>query len=182
MEARFDLLPADLQALKRYVDLHYFRFPRLAVIGIAVLIVLHFVVVPFAAVVLSRRAPHLAATVCAILIGQLICWVSFFVFGLVWAPKSKLLMGHDKDVVLTIAPDWFRVVSPVSECAHRWIDIEKLAVADRHVFFFVEARKAYVLPRRAFPDDESWFKFLERTRSYFEVANAFGDEPPGALT
>jgi hypothetical protein len=182
MEARFDILPADLKALKRYVDLHYLRSRRPGCIGFAVFVSLHFVVLPWGAVLLSGRAPHLAATVWAILTGQLICWASFVVFALMLAPKPKLLMGHDKDVLLTIAPDWFRVVDPLSECAHRWTDIEKLAVAERHVFFFVEPRRAYVLPRRAFPDDETYFKFLERARSYFETANAFGDEPQGAVT
>jgi YcxB-like protein len=182
MEVRFDLLPEDLKALKRYVDRHPGRSQWLEGIVLVVFFVFHFAVVPFGALLLSGRAPHLAATVWAIVIGQLVCWVIFFVFVQILAPKAKLLMGHDKAVGLTIAPDSLRVVTPLSECAHRWTDIEKLAVAQRHVFFFIEPRKAYVVPRRAFVDDDSYYQFLERARSYFEAANAFADEAYGAVT
>jgi hypothetical protein len=172
MEVRYDLRPADVKAAKLYVAKHISGWTRRTFLGLLLFALVHFAVIPAIVLIFAKWEKDFWWEVYLILQGQIICWVVFAVFLWKQLPKSPLKEGYDKDITLTIGPDWIRASNPLVESAHRWTDIDKIAVTDHHAFFFFETTKAYVLPRRAFADSARWFLFLEKARSYFEGANA----------
>jgi hypothetical protein len=180
MEVRFDLLPEDLTAFARYLAKHPDKSFKVQMRSslLAFLIVAHFGVVPATIMyAVPERDPWRLSAM--IVLVQIVCWGLgyFFVLGGRLRPRAKLKKGHEKDIRLAIGPDWFSYANRFAETAHRWTNIDKIAITNDHTFFFTTATGAYVLPRRAFADKEEYFEFAEEARRYFNAAKAFKDNP-----
>jgi YcxB-like protein len=182
MEVRFDLLPEDLAAFARYRA----KQPDKSLKGqlkstlLALLVVLHFGVVFLVMLHFAREMERDVWRFGGLIIGvQLGCWAAtyFFVLGGRLRPRANLKKGHEKDIRLAIAPDWFRYANRFAETGHRWNNFDKIAITDSHTFFFTSATGAYLLPRRAFADKEAYFEFAQTAQRYFDAAKSFKDNP-----
>jgi hypothetical protein len=123
------------------------------------------------------RYLDIVAATAAILGGHMIAVIFLGFVQQRLAAKSVLRMGHRREVKLTIEPNWFNYSDRLMEVSHRWTDIAKIGVTDHHALFFIEPKRAYVLPRRAFAKDENWFEFLEAANSFFASAKVAADNP-----
>jgi YcxB-like protein len=177
MEARYDILPQDLRAFQRYVAKRPDRSTKYRWIYGLLFALIHFSIVPAVLVLFFGPAEIIVPAAWLIIMGQTFCWGIFVSVLQRKVSKVTLREGHDKQLTMTICPDWFRVSHPLAEHAHRWTDLHKIAVTDDYAFFFIEPNGAHLVPRRAFADDQTYFKFLEVARSYFEIANAVGNAP-----
>jgi hypothetical protein len=70
----------------------------------------------------------------------------------------------------------------LSEVGHRWTDLTKIGVTENYLFFLVTPTYGYILPRRAFPDSDTWIQFRDTARSYFDNANAADENPYKEVT
>ena len=67
-----------------------------------------------------------------------------------------------------ISSEGLHETSPDSQALIRWSGIEHIGVTTDHAFFFVTQKEAHVLPRRAFPDAESFEHFVDLAVTYHE--------------
>ncbi len=72
---------------------------------------------------------------------------------------------------LTISPEGISQSSAHSAGITMWTGIEKIAVTEDHVFFYVSRQRAIILPRRAFASNQDFTHFVETAQGYFEVTN-----------
>jgi hypothetical protein len=84
---------------------------------------------------------------------------------------SEKLLGWRR---LSIDPDGITVVSELTTASTLWQAVEQIAVTDDYAFFFLTRRTGFVLPARAFPDDEGFQDFVKTARHYRRTA----DEAP----
>jgi hypothetical protein len=177
MEARFEIQLEDLKAFRKYAAKNPSRAQWPGCMILFAICFAHFVVFPGAVLLYFGTNAEVWLAFALILLGQTAIWVGFYVTLLYRAFNKPLRQGHDKNNTLTICTDWLRVANPLSESTHRWTDIDKIAVTENHAFFFIDADRAFVVPRRAFADAGKWFDFLHTARRFFEGAKADGDNP-----
>ena len=71
---------------------------------------------------------------------------------------------------LSLTPEAMVDVAGESESRVAWSDVEKIAATDDHLFIYISAESAIVVPRRAFSDDAGWAEFGEAARQYRSAA------------
>jgi hypothetical protein len=188
MEVRFDILPEDLAAFGKYVakNRQKTRATRpLKEIAwrflLVVTTILQFFVGPaiLFAFFPSKEAgpPAFLLVIC-----QFVCLIVSLVAKQMLSTAGIVRRGHDKANGVVIDPDWFRSFDQLCEVSHRWSDIKKIGVTDKYLFFLVTSTRGYILPRRAFADDDAWIQFRDSARSYFESANAADENPYKEVT
>ena len=60
--------------------------------------------------------------------------------------------------------------SPNVRSLIRWPGVGKIVTTDAHAFFYFSALSAYVVPRRAFPDDADFENFVAAAREFHAAA------------
>lgn len=56
--------------------------------------------------------------------------------------------------------------SETSEVKHSWATVEKVAESETHIIIYVSAVSAYMIPIKAFNNDEEKSKFIDLVRNY----------------
>ena len=69
-----------------------------------------------------------------------------------------------------IGTDGFREVSDAGETMRHWHVVERVAVSPRHLFVYVSALGAFIVPRGAFSSDERFRQFVAVIRSHAHSA------------
>jgi hypothetical protein len=69
-----------------------------------------------------------------------------------------------------LTPEALVTATEHSSTTHAWAGVEKIAIASERAFFFYAPTLADVVPRRAFPDEESFKQFMEAAQRYWEAA------------
>lgn len=90
---------------------------------------------------------------------------------------SKKLGGWRR---LSITPESITFTGKLITASALWEAVEQIAVTDDYAFFFTTRRTGFVLPARAFPDDEAFEEFVKTARQYRKAAahSPDGDAPP----
>jgi hypothetical protein len=189
MEARFDLLPQDRAAFGRYVSrsshgsftTRLWRQLRKEVFGL--LVIVQFALVPTVLFFTVSDAKVWALSV-LIVIGQVVCLVArlFVLHGSNLGLGTTLRKGHDVEIRMAIGPEWFSYANRFVETAWRWTEFERIALTQDHAFFFISPREAYILPRRAFVNEDAYREFVHAARRYHEAAKVFTDNVYQDLT
>ncbi len=65
---------------------------------------------------------------------------------------------------LTLTGDGFIDASPYVESRVRWEAVERVEITDEHAFVYIGSLRACVIPRRAFPDEATFYRFVETVR------------------
>jgi hypothetical protein len=177
MEARFDIRLEDLKAAIQYADKHPTGSFRVGVVLLVAFAFVQYAVVPTALLLYIQPSHEVWLLIGLVILVQIVCWVGFRIIWRKVVSKPAMRMEHQKDVTLTIGPDWISYCNPLEEHAHRWTEIEKIAVTDHHAFFFFGPRGTYVLPRRAFADADAFFNFVDTAQRYYEGAKVFKHNP-----
>lgn len=71
---------------------------------------------------------------------------------------------------LSIAVDGLRVVREAGESTFAWCAVDSIVTAERHVYIYVSAISALVIPKDAFADRARCEWFVERARAWHEAA------------
>ena len=173
MQVRYDLLPEDIKAARRYKGKPPVKTSWRGCFPMLLFAFAHFVVWPTSMLLFFGVAAEIWWVTLLILIGQMACLAVFVVF-IVLSPRSQppLPKGYDKGITMTIGHDWLRVGNSLSESACRWTEVAKIGVTKEVAIFFIETNKMFVVPRRTFADQESWILFLDRAKTLFENAHA----------
>jgi hypothetical protein len=84
-------------------------------------------------------------------------------------PWHKKLLGWRR---LSITPEGITYTAKLTSATARWQAIEQVVVTDEHSFFFTTKTAGFVLPARAFADDEEFREFVKTARRYRKEADA----------
>jgi hypothetical protein len=82
--------------------------------------------------------------------------------------RNALFLGRHS---VTITPEGFRGTGDHGESYIKWTAVERVVNSGSHVFFYVAARSAVVIPRRAFAGEDQFLQFVDAT-SRFQQAGA----------
>jgi hypothetical protein len=176
MEAHFDIFPEDHKALKAHTTNHPSFAGLIAFTLLVLCFVCHYILVPALVLLLAGASSEAWFLGMVLVIGQGLCLVFFTAFAVLFA-KRKPKKEFDRNVTMTIDAYWFRLETTSEQVALRWTAIQRIEVTDQHAFFFTGPQTAYVLPRRAFSDAESFHQFLGKARSFFEAAKVPTESP-----
>jgi len=75
--------------------------------------------------------------------------------------RNRGLLGRH---VMTVTAEGVADEGPGTRTQTRWESIERIAVGPEHVFIYLNAVAAHVVPARAFPDHEGFERFVETVR------------------
>ena len=67
---------------------------------------------------------------------------------------------------LTITPETLTDATEISVTTMKWVAVEKIAVDQRHAYFYVSAANALILPKAAFATAAEFNEFLEAAQGY----------------
>ena len=67
---------------------------------------------------------------------------------------------------MTITPETITDATEISVTTMKWVAVEKIAVDQRHVYFYVSAASAFILPKAAFATEEEFQEFVETAQGY----------------
>jgi hypothetical protein len=190
MEVEYELTPEDLKALNRHHQKNPIVPPRGRFTGVVVWIVC---IVGVAGFLTLRRLfflPELDLFLNmapGVGLGMLLALVGIFLFLRLMQPNAtrKVLQeGRNAEKALgwrrlTIDPHAVRTTSAFSASSFYWEGVEAVSVSQDHVFIYVTTRVAYVVPRRAFPDDRAFEDFVEMARRYYRMGGVAQGAPEG---
>lgn len=67
---------------------------------------------------------------------------------------------------LKITETWVIDKTSTSELDMQWIAVEKIVETDRHIFIYTNPMKAFLIPKRAFPDEAKCREFIETAKKF----------------
>ncbi len=67
---------------------------------------------------------------------------------------------------LTITPETITEATEISVTTMRWVAVEKIAVDQRHAYFYISAASAFILPTAAFATEADFNEFVQTARRY----------------
>lgn len=82
--------------------------------------------------------------------------------------------GHGKDKLtgknkLTITPDAVTNVTEMGKSTTRWDAIEWIASTDQYLFMTVRGSGPFIVPKRAFTDEQEFKKFIDTAKTYHQA-------------
>jgi hypothetical protein len=80
--------------------------------------------------------------------------------------ENRNLIGRRK---LSIGPEELREAWMFGETMLRWPAIERIVLAGEYAYLYVSATSALTVPKRAFPSDESFKRFVTTAQRYHRV-------------
>jgi len=181
---QFDLLPEDFAAALAFYNKDPERrrngfFIRILFVF---LFISHFALVPSAAAALLLVDRNPFDAIGLIIVGQIACWLGFFVAITMKIPTAKGRDRFDKTIRIAIDPEGLSYSDPLVVTTYRWSALEKIGATKDHVFFFASPTLARIVPRRAFADADTFVKFGDIARNYFQAAKTLEDNPSKGLT
>ena len=175
MEVEYSLDMEDLLAFNQYLNsqspslrrVHLMRRLTLA-IALAVLWV-------FLCVELGGDIGPGACVILGLLLG-LVNVVFFFLYPVRFRQRTRRLVermymeGQNLGLFtrrrMTITPETVTDATEVSVRTMKWVAVEKIAVDQRHAYFYVSAASAFILPKAAFATEEEFQEFVETSQGY----------------
>jgi hypothetical protein len=195
MEVEYSLTYEDLQAFERNQRKQLGRLgPSLGLREWAWLVVLAAVIIAGAVAALivtePEGGPHEPAT---FIVGGLAAGAWSIVVVLTMSRRrlrlirrlyehgpSQWLLAHRRFI---IGPEGFAVIGPSHRGQLAWPLLWKIAVTGQHAFFYTSLTQAYIVPRRAFPDPQSFDEFVDLARRYRDApAPPAAPRPTGITT
>src|SRR5262249_717078 len=92
------------------------------------------------------------------------------------ADKAKMASVH----TLSLTPEALLYSWEDSRDRRVWSGIERIAVTDDHVFFFIMSQAGHAVPRRAFASNEAFREFAETAQRYKKEAEEQARSRPPA--
>jgi hypothetical protein len=71
---------------------------------------------------------------------------------------------------MTITPDTVTEAGELTVTTKKWAAVDKIVEDQRHVYFYVSALSAFILPKSAFPNEDAFRAFLETAERYHREA------------
>jgi hypothetical protein len=84
---------------------------------------------------------------------------------------NKLTGKHN----LSITPDNVTCINNLIESTNPWSDVEWIKSTDKYLFIKVHGLGPYIVPKRAFTNEEEFKLFIDTARTYYESAKAGND-------
>ena len=171
MEVEYSLGLEDLLAFNQYHCTHSPAVRRQQFIPrVAVLIAL-------AAVwVLSSAIVDPSAWIILGFFFGLVGAISYFSYPARARRRSRRLVervymeGHNRGLFtrrrLTITPETITDATEITVRTMKWVAVEKIAVDQRHAYFYVSAVSAFILPKAAFASEAEFQEFVETAQRY----------------
>ena len=171
MTVKFTIEPADMRAFSAYNRKHGSNMKRA-----------RWIVVVFASALGLNHAlakydgfwDRLSAFCCFLIVYWAITSILFKLFlqVVVWRSYTKreypaVICEH----TITLTEEALTEVTPVNETRHLWSGIRKVIDAEDHIYLFIAANAAHVIPKRAFLDRESERTFIQQAQGYFAQAH-----------
>lgn len=113
-------------------------------------------------------------------------WIWIIVIVVVWfivfrqirkqhgSLKVMLKDGNNKGLIgrrtAYITPEWFGETSMLAESRTKWPAIDKVDTTKDHLFVYVGTRSAFMIPKRAFPDEAAFKTFADTAFRYHQAA------------
>jgi hypothetical protein len=185
MEVEYELTAEDLIAFQRYYQSHPHTrsqqggpnpFGRLVwwLILTVVAVVLYFAA--SADFVLTEQLSYYLV---AILGGAAFTLFGIVIYGRSMGPKlirKVLNQGRNAEKLLgwrrfSIDAEAARNTTDFASVTYLWKGIDKIVTTREHAFFYFTTQLAFILPRRAFPDDQAFNDFVETARRYRHMAS-----------
>jgi hypothetical protein len=82
---------------------------------------------------------------------------------------------------LTLSPEGITETGSQSVTTHRWPKIWHIGETRDHVFFFLSLDTAFVVPRRAFRDQQHFEEFVALARQYQQGRGQQAPKPTGII-
>ena len=178
MKADFDFTADDLVA---FSTVHNKRSPTARrqrygclLVGLAMLLALP------ALILFTTDKPYVetAAAIWPLLLGPVLFVLSVTPY-MKWKTKrifeQMVAEGNNSGLFgecsLSIDPDGIREIKSSGETMRSWNGVEKLVVTDEHAFIYTSAIEAFVLPRRAFKNEERFQAFVDEIAKRANVAS-----------
>jgi len=179
MEVEYSLELEDLLAFNQYRNAHSPTFRRQQFTSrVGVLVALLGVWVLLFGMVGTILAPR-TWIACGLFIA-LVAAVFFFSFPALVRRRTRRLVGRmymegqNRGLFarrrLTITPETITDATEISVTTMKWVAVEKIAVDQRHVFFYVTATSAFILPKAALATEEEFEEFVETAGRYHRDA------------
>jgi hypothetical protein len=78
----------------------------------------------------------------------------------------------------SITKDKMRDITDVGESSNSWDIVENVVTSEQHLFILLRGAKAYIIPRKAFPNKLAFTQFAEQAKLYLQEV----EKPPITLT
>jgi len=86
-----------------------------------------------------------------------------------YSPNKNRLIGKHK---FSATPTKMIDISNVGETESSWAAIEYVVTTSQYLFLHVRASGPYIVPKKAFPDDQAFRRFAETVTAYHQAAVA----------
>ncbi|MBN1643578.1 MAG: YcxB family protein [Dehalococcoidales bacterium] len=74
----------------------------------------------------------------------------------------------------SISSDGIHETARFSSSKTKWDVVEDIVQTDKHAFILIYPRKAYIIPKRAFPDGSTFDKFVQDVKVIFQTSKTNG--------
>ena len=82
---------------------------------------------------------------------------------------NKSMLGHQK---VSLNREGLTQTNPCGLTQTKWFGVERVVVTDDHAFIYLSAISASVIPKRAFPGDADFNRFVEQARRFLDQAKS----------
>jgi fatty acid desaturase len=152
----------------RFYGYHYSRSPGFVVFQIVILAMLatsSYRALPADAPAMTR------VVVFAMLFLAAVAFLFLLFFG---STAVQILMTKDKTLfvehTVTLREDGFTEQTTFNTTEHTWAAVQRLRRSRRHIFIYIGAHLAHIVPRRAFAADAEWDAFYAFCRERTQTA------------
>jgi hypothetical protein len=107
-------------------------------------------------------------------------WVLLYPPYLRWIVKRRIPAayreGSNRNTigkhVMVLTPEELIDSTDVNRTAYKWIGVNKIVTDDRYIYLYVASLSAFIVPKRAFPDETSVRDFMETAERFRSAAVA----------
>jgi hypothetical protein len=168
LSVHFSLEPDDMRAFMAHNRKHSSQWKRLRWLIVLVAIALIF-----------DRANHRPDESIAGFLIYVILYIGLFwvcLLAVRWFTQRRMFTvqqqpGFFCEHTITLFDDALFEETPVNRSEHRWAGIHHIAEGPRHIFIFIAANAAHVIPKRAFADTAAERTFFGRAQELFHRAH-----------
>lgn len=163
MTVTYELQPSDLRAFAAFARKHAPSIKRIRRVMYVFIAGLSFLT---AATNDFDNLLQRAVAFCLVLaLMLLLCWIIGWL--LVKVGQWRLLTSEQQQGVLcqhsiTLGDDALIEITPVNESRYLWRGIHHIAQTPEHIYIFINAQAAHIIPKRAFADADAAREFYER--------------------
>ena len=175
MEIEYELTPEDLTAFRQHTlqrrPSARIKWSRFAIVFLGLVIVAGF----HLSTAGPSEKPFLYGFVIGVVIGFVFGVFAVMVYGGAAAAKAQrtqpetAFKGRRR---LILGPEGVTQTYVSGRSTNFWASIDAIEATANHIFLYLDARTAYLVPRRAFSCDEAFAKFVKTAQDYLEAAKS----------